>query len=321
MSGGRRRGVPRPWQRLQPAVPAPRHEAAFRHHHPHGHIWRNDRYTVIAEPAGQAWVHLSIRRNDRAAIHDWRDLQRIKTDVCGPEAEGVELYPAESRLIDTANQYHLWVLVSGERLPLGFHDGRVMTSAAHAAAHGARQRDPDPALPLVGQRQAAAPTAAASASASADTATQGGQPTMSDTLRRDHPAASAVANHVRAALAAVGGGWQLTQARDGTLVVVTEDDIRHLVRVEKRPLAVFDPASGTITCPWCGSTSRDGTIEHWEDEVARRRLDDTSGDAAVFASASIGRFNDDGTDPRLGCTNCGGAADVPDGLRYDWTQP
>lgn len=33
--------------------------------------------------------------------------------------EGIELYPAESRLVDTSNQYHLWVF-KGRRLATGF---------------------------------------------------------------------------------------------------------------------------------------------------------------------------------------------------------
>jgi len=29
--------------------------------------------------------------------------------IVGEEHEAFEVYPAESRLVDTANQYHLWV--------------------------------------------------------------------------------------------------------------------------------------------------------------------------------------------------------------------
>jgi hypothetical protein len=33
----------------------------------------------------------------------------------------VELFPAESRLVDTANQYHLWVMADAEyRFPFGY---------------------------------------------------------------------------------------------------------------------------------------------------------------------------------------------------------
>lgn len=96
-----------------------------------GQMWMNDRYQVACRelPASEGrppMYHLSVRRQDRGACRDWRDLQRIKNDICGPECEGVELYPAESRLTDEANQYHLWVLKqSGDGFPFGFSDRRV----------------------------------------------------------------------------------------------------------------------------------------------------------------------------------------------------
>jgi len=46
-------------------------------------------------------------------------MQEIKNQICGCEAEGVELYPAESRLVDQANQYHIWVL-NGAMWPVGW---------------------------------------------------------------------------------------------------------------------------------------------------------------------------------------------------------
>lgn len=67
--------------------------------------------------------HLSIKRRDQMAGHDWRHLQRIKNEIIGPEHEALEIYPAESRLVDSANQYHLFVFESKEiRLPIGFGD-------------------------------------------------------------------------------------------------------------------------------------------------------------------------------------------------------
>ncbi len=79
-------------------------------------------------------THLSIKRNDRGPIHDWRDFQIIKNTFCGDDAEGVEIYPAESRLVDTSNQYHLWVFPPGDHLPLGFNDGRLVTAAKFGSA-------------------------------------------------------------------------------------------------------------------------------------------------------------------------------------------
>jgi hypothetical protein len=92
-------------------------------------FWRNDRYQVAIyrddEPAADfpKLLHLSIKRIDRRPIHDWRELQAIKNLLVSPEAEGIELYPAESRRVDMANQYHLFVLADpGLRFPFGFKE-------------------------------------------------------------------------------------------------------------------------------------------------------------------------------------------------------
>lgn len=98
---------------------------------------------VLPVPGRDGWpdmLHLNCRRTDREAIHDWRELQTIKNVLVGLEHEAVELYPAESRLTDTANNYHLWVLASPRaRFPFGFL-GRAVSGAEEAAKVGAKQR-------------------------------------------------------------------------------------------------------------------------------------------------------------------------------------
>jgi hypothetical protein len=95
-----------------------------------GLIFVNLKYTVaIWKHRGQPGsgipnvIHLSIKRNDREVIHDWRDLQRIKNELIGPEYEAAELYPAEDRLVDCANQYHLYIMADAEMKPLRFPFG------------------------------------------------------------------------------------------------------------------------------------------------------------------------------------------------------
>jgi hypothetical protein len=92
-------------------------------------IFRNSRYQVTVyvgapvEPFGEI-AHLSFKVHDRQPWHDWRDMQRIKNELCGPECEAVEVFPAESRLVDSANQYHLFVFQS-YTLPFGFRERLV----------------------------------------------------------------------------------------------------------------------------------------------------------------------------------------------------
>lgn len=110
-------------------------------------VYMNERYQVnvevVAAPFGLDTgdvLWLSVKRRDRAAIHDWRELQSIKNRLVGDEHEAFEVYPAESRLVDTANQYHLWVFSDPKvRLPVGFRTREVLDAPA-AAAQGAGQR-------------------------------------------------------------------------------------------------------------------------------------------------------------------------------------
>ncbi len=101
-----------------------------------GERWfRNGYYQVFITPIGKEMVHLSIKTHDRRPSRDWRDFQQIKNDLVGAECEGVELFPAESRLVDTANQYHMWAVKDPEvRFPLGFNEGRVVSNDTHSGA-------------------------------------------------------------------------------------------------------------------------------------------------------------------------------------------
>ena len=106
--------------------------------------WRNDLYKWAVMPVTTDGItELAITRLDREAIHDWRDIQRIKNDVMGAEREAVELYPSESRLVDTSNTYWLYVLPEGAQFSFGMTDGRSIATAKQASLIGAVQRDFD----------------------------------------------------------------------------------------------------------------------------------------------------------------------------------
>lgn len=103
-------------------------------------IWKNSRYTVMtrvikpSNPANPELVHLSIKRNDRRPIVNWRDLQKIKNDLVGPECEAVQIFPAESRMVDTSNQYHLWCLKDPTlRIPFGYNERLVYEGNSNGA--------------------------------------------------------------------------------------------------------------------------------------------------------------------------------------------
>src|SRR4051812_15134474 len=102
-------------------------------------LYGNDRYTATVsdvpntkDPSAPPAMCIGIHSHTRSAVgaHDWRHLQRIKNDIAGPEREAIELYPAESRLMDTANEFWLWVAPEGWEVPWGFFSPRHVTDTA-----------------------------------------------------------------------------------------------------------------------------------------------------------------------------------------------
>lgn len=85
----------------------------------------NDLYSVLKRDAPFGVIHLAIRTHSNAEP-PWRDLQRIKNELYGPERFAMQVCPAASRLVDAADLYHLWIM------PEGFHPGFGLDSADEA---------------------------------------------------------------------------------------------------------------------------------------------------------------------------------------------
>ncbi|WP_113132723.1 DUF7694 domain-containing protein [Hyphomicrobiales bacterium] len=73
----------------------------------------NNIYVVLVRPFldenGAEVMHLAIRTASQLEP-PWRDMQRIKNELFGPEATAVQVMPPQSELIDEADMYHMWVL-------------------------------------------------------------------------------------------------------------------------------------------------------------------------------------------------------------------
>jgi len=109
--------------------------------------WTNDLYQVQvrrypSKKPGVNAVHINIRRRDgEACIRDWRHFQQIKNELLGPECEAIEIYPAESRLVDTSNKYHLWGTDDPTfRYPIGFEERDVRYDDGDTKQSGLKQR-------------------------------------------------------------------------------------------------------------------------------------------------------------------------------------
>jgi len=136
------------WQDLQPSIP---HRNGVPIDIGDEEQFMNDLYVVnrrFIHPLPDAdvpeQIYLSIRRQDRQPARDWRDFQRIKNQLAGPEWTGFELYPAESRKVDGANQYHLFCFEVDD-VGFGF-TRRIVANQAQIdmVTPGAVQRDPEP---------------------------------------------------------------------------------------------------------------------------------------------------------------------------------
>ena len=104
--------------------------------------YQNDKY-LVAVRATEDFTHLSIRRLDRGNAKDWREFQQIKNELLGEDIEAVELYPMQSRVVDAANQYHLWALPKGEMFPIGYAKGFQSDKSVSNDSHTVVQRKRD----------------------------------------------------------------------------------------------------------------------------------------------------------------------------------
>ena len=63
---------------------------------------------------------------DDAPLHDWRIMQQFKNELCGAQNYAVEIYPAESDLVDCNNNMHLFVWLDGYKPPFGMRGRNVV---------------------------------------------------------------------------------------------------------------------------------------------------------------------------------------------------
>jgi hypothetical protein len=109
--------------------------------------YENDVYTAtFFDRRDSSHGYLKITRHDEEECRDWRQFQSIKNEVCGFEREAVELYPAESRMVDESNAYHLFVAPEGQRFPFGSDERSVARPGELQPGGAFKQRAWQPGL-------------------------------------------------------------------------------------------------------------------------------------------------------------------------------
>ena len=113
--------------------------ASLQHKNVKTEIWKNNVVQVMvrAVPVKEwnmvvLWLSVKDLWKTEFVCRDWRLMQRVKNEVCGTEASALEVYPAQSRLVDAANQFHLWAFPPAIELPIGFTRRDVITTHAEA---------------------------------------------------------------------------------------------------------------------------------------------------------------------------------------------
>ncbi len=106
----------------------------------YGREWANGayygtlrRYESGSPFGGGEYALLSITAEDESARHDWRDFMQLKNLVVGEEWEALEMYPSESRLVDTSNRFFLWCFPPGT-VPWGLPVPRLVLDMEEADA-------------------------------------------------------------------------------------------------------------------------------------------------------------------------------------------
>lgn len=141
------RSMPRPWQPLVGP-----HSGVDPLGNDTGGTWfGNDLYSVMVEGIvpksdDSEWppvLHLTLHRRDRNPRIDWRHLQRIKNEITSVEHEAVQLFPAENRLVDCSNEFHLWVFPAGFKVPFGYTERLVMDCDEEVPGSKQRPLDAD----------------------------------------------------------------------------------------------------------------------------------------------------------------------------------
>lgn len=109
----RKRGGCGPWEKLDLPRGAPGTNGWGREVRA---VYRNRVFSVLYRNVGDGVIHLAIASLSQVRP-SWWEAQRIKNDICGPDATAIEVYPPQSEVVDGADMYHLWVLP--QRLPFG----------------------------------------------------------------------------------------------------------------------------------------------------------------------------------------------------------
>ena len=85
----------------------------------------DDGYSVMSRLISTEWgkvEHITIQ-NSKMKCGDvpWSVKQEIKNELFGENRIAIEIFPAQNRLVDIMDVYHLWLLPKNFKMPFGIH--------------------------------------------------------------------------------------------------------------------------------------------------------------------------------------------------------
>lgn len=80
---------------------------------------QENEYVVMVRDLETEWgtVRHACMRNADSTDIPWAEKQRIKNELFGNESTAIEVFPAETQLVDEAFMYHIWILPEGFKMP------------------------------------------------------------------------------------------------------------------------------------------------------------------------------------------------------------
>lgn len=95
----------------------------------------DDGYHVMSRLINTEWgkvEHVTITKKlEESGDVPWSVKQEIKNELFGENRVAIEIFPAENRLVDVMDVYHLWILPKKFKMPFGIHPKDTQCKAVH----------------------------------------------------------------------------------------------------------------------------------------------------------------------------------------------
>lgn len=93
-------------------------------------VLRSREFVMQVFEEADGMLRLSVNRThvDPATLRwldgiTWDELQELKSQAGYGDREAVEIYPADTNVVNVGSLRHLWVLPAGERMPFSWQSG------------------------------------------------------------------------------------------------------------------------------------------------------------------------------------------------------